>query len=72
MPWNDEFDWSAVNYSPIMVGAVFIAVGLWWMVSAKRTYTGPIRTIEFAGEGMGIAEEKPIEPSEPPPATTSR
>jgi amino acid transporter len=71
VPWNDEFDWSAVNYAPLMVGGVVILVGLWWLVSAKKTYTGPIRTIEFAGEGMGIAEEKPVEPTEPPPATTS-
>jgi amino acid transporter len=71
VPWNDEFDWSAVNYAPLMVGGVIIAVGLWWVLSAHKTYTGPVRTIEFTGEGMGIAEETPIEPSDQPPTATS-
>jgi len=63
VPWRDEFDWTAVNYAPVMVGVVILAVGLWWMVSAKRHYTGPVRTIEF-DEGMGITEER----TEPPAA----
>ncbi len=37
VPWNDEFTWSAVNYSPLMVGGVFILVGLWWILGAKNT-----------------------------------
>jgi amino acid transporter len=67
VPWNDEFDWSALNYSPLMVGALFIAVGLWWILGAKNTYKGPIRTIEF-DEGMGITEEEPAD-EEPPDRT---
>jgi hypothetical protein len=27
VPWNDEFDWSELNYAPLMVGGVFLAVG---------------------------------------------
>ena len=68
VPWNDEFDWSALNYAPLMVGGVFLAVGIWWLVSAKNTYHGPVRTIAF-DEGMGITEE---EPTEPPPAKPAR
>jgi amino acid transporter len=66
VPWNDEFTWSAVNYSPIMVGAVILAVGIWWLVSAKNTYKGPVRTLEF-DEGLGITEEEPADrpPAEP-------
>jgi amino acid transporter len=55
--WNDEFTWSAVNYSPLMVLAVIAAVGIWWLVSAKNTYKGPVATIGF-DEGLGITEEK--------------
>ena len=45
MPWNDEFDWNAVNYSPIMVGGLFVIVGLWWLVlAANKRYHGPVRT----------------------------
>ena len=55
--WNDEFTWSAVNYSPLIVMAVIAAVGIWWLVSAKNTYKGPVATIGF-DEGLGITEEK--------------
>ena len=55
--WNDEFTWSAVNYSPLMVLGVIAAVGIWWLVSAKNTYKGPVATIGF-DEGLGITEEK--------------
>ena len=65
VPWNDEFDWSALNYAPLMVGGVFLAVGLWWMLGAKNRYTGPVQTISF-DEGMGITEEEPADRDEPP------
>ena len=64
VPWNDEFDWSALNYAPLMVGGLFIAVGLWWVLDAKNKYKGPVRTIAF-DEGMGITEEQPVD-EEPP------
>jgi hypothetical protein len=34
----------------------------------NKRYKGPIRTIEF-DEGMGIAEEKPVDSAEPPDTT---
>src|SRR5215207_4150562 len=55
VPWNDEFDWSAVNYAPLTVGGLFLLVGLWWLVDAKKRYQGPVRNLEM-GEGMEIAE----------------
>ena len=30
---------------------------MWWLISARHTFTGPVRNIEFAGEGVGVAEE---------------
>ena len=51
----DEFDWRYVNYAPITVGAVLLIVGVWWAVSAKHTFKGPVRTVEF-DEGAGIQE----------------
>jgi amino acid transporter len=65
VPWNDEFDWSALNYAPIMVGGVFLAVWLWWELGAKKRYSGPVQTISF-DEGMGITEEAPANREEPP------
>jgi amino acid transporter len=45
VPWRDEFSWSAVNYAPIVTGGVMLAVGLWWVISAKHTFTGPRHTV---------------------------
>ncbi len=40
------FNWSAVNYAPLVTIGVMVAVTLWYMVSAKRRFTGPVRTID--------------------------
>ena len=63
VPFSDDFDWNAVNYAPITVGGVFIAVGLWWLLGARHSFTGPVRTNEFAGEGLGVETDEPLEPS---------
>jgi amino acid transporter len=44
-PFRDEFSWSAVNYAPLVTGGVIIAVGIWWLVSARHTFTGPKHTV---------------------------
>jgi amino acid transporter len=62
VPWRDEFDWKFVNYAPITVGGLFIIVGLWWLVRARHTFTGPVRNIEF-DDAAGIVEEKPTTPA---------
>jgi amino acid transporter len=56
VPWRDEFDWKYVNYAPITVGGLFVVVGIWWLVSAKNTFTGPVRNIEF-DEAAGVVEK---------------
>jgi amino acid transporter len=45
LPWNDDFDTSVVNYTPfaILLPLIF---GLWYLVSAKNKYQGPVRTLE--------------------------
>ena len=63
MPWNDEFTWSSVNYAPLTVGGLILAVGIWWLVSARHSFTGPVRNIEFAGEGVGVADDEPAKPT---------
>ena len=47
-------------------GVVLLGAGLAWVLGMNKRYTGPIRQIEF-DEGMGIVEEKPVEPEAPPP-----
>jgi amino acid transporter len=58
-PWMDEFDWKYVNYAPFTVLAVIAAVGIWWLVSARHTFTGPIRQLDTDDTGRVI---------DPPPA----
>jgi amino acid transporter len=50
-PWHDDFDWKYVNYAPITVGVVFAAVGIWWLVSARNTFTGPVRNVDMEPTG---------------------
>jgi hypothetical protein len=40
------FNWSAVNYAPLVTIGVMGAVTIWFAVSAKNTFKGPIRTID--------------------------
>jgi amino acid transporter len=45
LPWNSGFDASLVNYTPfaILLPLIF---GVWYLVDAKKRYTGPVRTLE--------------------------
>jgi amino acid transporter len=40
------FSWSAVNYAPLVMIGVIGAVAIWWWVSARHTFKGPVRTID--------------------------
>jgi len=68
VPGRDEFDVTAVNYAPIVNLVLFGAVGIWWAVSAKNSFTGPVRNIEF-DDAMGVVEDD--EASEPPAGTAT-
>jgi amino acid transporter len=46
VPWESDFDWSLFNYTPVVTFGVFLAVGIWWLVSARHWFKGPRRTIE--------------------------
>jgi amino acid transporter len=59
VPGDKNFSWNAVNYAPITVGVVLIAVGLWWVLSARNKFTGPRRTVDFAGDGPAVADPAP-------------
>jgi amino acid transporter len=47
-PWRDEFDWASVNYAPVMTVGVLLLLAIWWSVSAKNWFTGPVQTIDQA------------------------
>ena len=63
VPWNSGWKWSALNYSPLVL-LVGVAVGIWWVVSAKNRYTGPVRTIDEAP--MDTVAERPERPAPAP------
>ncbi len=67
VPWEDDFDWNAFNYTPLVVGGVALGAWLAWVLGANKHYKGPVRQIEF-DEGIGIKEID--EPDPPPPAAT--
>jgi amino acid transporter len=49
VPWNDEFDWEALNYAPVTVGALLLVTTIAWHASAKKHFTGQVRTIDEKG-----------------------
>ena len=67
--WDDQFDWNAANFTPLVMGVLVIAISLAWVLGMNKRYKGPLRTIEF-DEGIGIKADEPDEPpaAAPPPA----
>jgi amino acid transporter len=60
--FGKTFSWSSVNYAPLVTLGVIAAVTIWYLVSAKRTFKGPIRTIDLEVGGQaapGVAPARP-------------
>src|SRR4051794_8266298 len=66
VPWNDDFDATVFNYTPLVI-VLGLIVGVWWQLSAKNRYTGPVRTLE---ETEAELEGKAPEHPEPPAAAS--
>jgi amino acid transporter len=62
VPWEDDFEWSLFNYTPVVTGGVFIAVGLWWLLSARHTFKGPRHTIQELEAELGAEPKPPVYP----------
>jgi amino acid transporter len=45
LPWNDGFDASLINYTPLAI-ILPLLFGVWYLVSAKNKYQGPVSTLE--------------------------
>lgn len=60
VPGNADFTWAAVNYTPIVVFGVLLAITIWWAVSAKNWFKGPKMTIDLP-EGVSSADEIALE-----------
>jgi amino acid transporter len=46
VPFSDDFSWKFVNYAPIVTVGTVILLAIWWNVSAKKWFTGPISNID--------------------------
>ncbi|MFD0592919.1 hypothetical protein ACFQZ4_10445 [Catellatospora coxensis] len=44
-----------MNYAPIAVGTVMLLIGVWWIVSARKWFTGPRRTVDLPA-GVATAD----------------
>jgi amino acid transporter len=53
------FSWGSVNYAPLITIGVMAAVTIWYLVSAKNTFKGPVRTIEDADVGLPDIAQSP-------------
>ena len=40
VPWNDEFDYQALNYAPVTVGVLLILATIGWFAGARGKFTG--------------------------------
>ncbi|MDR3663467.1 MAG: amino acid permease [Mycobacterium sp.] len=45
-PWDPSFEWKFVNYTPLLVGGVLLLLYIYWHVSVKNWFTGPIHQVE--------------------------
>ncbi len=52
MPWGDTFEWKYVNYTPLLVGGVLILLYIYWHLSVKNWFTGPIKQVDETGEQL--------------------
>jgi amino acid transporter len=48
IPFRSDFSWLAVNYAPLAIVVVIGGAALWWVLSARKWFTGPRRTIDEA------------------------
>jgi hypothetical protein len=57
VPGAEDFDWELVNFAPLTVGAALILFGGWYLLSARKWFTGPIRQAGSDAELADIERE---------------
>src|SRR5581483_4859168 len=55
VPFGKTFSWSSFNYAPLVTIVVIVAVTVWYLGSARKSFKGPVRTIELGAEGSAIS-----------------
>ncbi|WP_214404651.1 amino acid permease [Pseudonocardia lacus] len=61
VPGAEEFDWEVVNYAPLTVGGALILFGGWYLLSARKWFTGPIREAGSEAELESIEHQLEVE-----------
>jgi protein-S-isoprenylcysteine O-methyltransferase Ste14 len=46
LPGHDDFAWKFVNYAPIVSLGALLGITIWWELSAKKWFKGPIRQVD--------------------------
>jgi amino acid transporter len=46
VPFSSTFSWNSVNYAPLIMVGVIVSVAIWYAVSARKWFKGPIRTVD--------------------------
>jgi protein-S-isoprenylcysteine O-methyltransferase Ste14 len=64
VPWNDDFTWSLFNYTPVVTGGLAIAIGAWWVLSARKWFKGPRHTIDELDAELGAPHTAAPAPAE--------
>jgi amino acid transporter len=54
--FKSGFSWSVVNYAPLVTIGVMVGVTIWYVGWAKKTFTGPIRTIDELDAEQALPE----------------
>jgi amino acid transporter len=55
VPGNKDFNWSSVNYAPLVTGGVFLAVAIWWLAGARNWFKGPRHTVSELDREVDLA-----------------
>ena len=64
IPFKHGFTWLDVNYAPIAVIGTLLLVGGWWLLSARKWFTGPVS--QGTPEELARIEAQYEHPSSPP------
>ena len=51
-PWDPTFELKYVNYTPILVGVVLILLSLYWQLSVRHWFTGPVKQVDLSGDAL--------------------
>jgi len=57
VPGAEDFDWELVNYAPLTVVGALVLFGGWYLISARKWFTGPIREAGSDAELADIERE---------------